>query len=104
MWWTYGQYGMPRATHYYSLLLTTTCAVHCRYYLIGGTKTTVARRCQNSNNYVTQTKESHILRELAIEARSVDDEACGIFEAAPPQPNACNIQTCFNETTICYAQ
>ena len=72
--------------------------------MIGGTKTPVARRCQNSNNYVTQTKESHILRELAIEARSVDDEACRIFEAAPSQPNACSIQTNSNETTTCYAQ
>ena len=72
--------------------------------MIGGTKTTVARRCQNSNNYVTQTKESHILKELAIEARSVDDEACRIFEAAPTQQNACIIQTNTNKTTTCYAQ
>ena len=72
--------------------------------MIGGTKTTVARRCQNSNNYVTQTKESHILRELAIEARSVDDEACRIFDAAPSQPHACNIQTNSYKATTCYAQ
>ena len=71
--------------------------------MIGGTKTPVARRCKNSNNYVTQTKESHILKELAIEARSVDDEACRIFEAAPSQPNACTIETNSNKTTTCYA-